>query len=169
MMISSIGMTEKTSSIKKSAFTLIEILLVMAVMAVIAGLTVPSFGRSFKALKLKKTAEDVAFLMRYAQSRAVSKSQTLSLAFNSERSQYWISQGATDDMSSGRISSHLGRPRKIPTGVDVELEQESMSFHPDGSIDKQYVYVCQEDRCYTISSREQRGAVHVFDEKLELD
>ncbi|MBU4333896.1 MAG: prepilin-type N-terminal cleavage/methylation domain-containing protein, partial [Candidatus Omnitrophica bacterium] len=51
-------------SSKKSAFTLIEIILVVLLLSVIAGLTIPNFRNSFRKVKLQNSANNIAYLMR---------------------------------------------------------------------------------------------------------
>ena len=63
------------------AFTLIEMLLVLIILSVIVGLTVPNFGKSVNTFELKKTANDIVYLVRWAQSRAINENVNYQLAF----------------------------------------------------------------------------------------
>ncbi len=63
-------------------FTLVEILLVVVIMAVIAVLAVPNFSRTYAGIELHKTADDLAYRMRYVQSYAITKNTRARLEFD---------------------------------------------------------------------------------------
>ncbi len=65
-----------------SAFTLIEILLVVVVMGIAAAIAMPSFVRSIQGQRLSTAARTLATVARYARSMAVLKQSDLSLTFN---------------------------------------------------------------------------------------
>jgi hypothetical protein len=156
--------------LKEKSFTLLEIILVILVIGVIAGLTVPNFSKTYADIELKKGAEDLAYLMRYATGRAVIKNIKTRLEFNSEFSQYWLAEEIKDSVEAGegefkKISGRLGKKFNIPSGIKIELEDEFVSFYPDGSMDKKYIYVCNEKRCLIVSTKEKRGDVLVLEEE----
>ena len=156
--------------LKESSFTLLEIILVVLIVAVIAGLTVPNFSKTYADIELKKGAEDLAYLMRYAQSRGVMKNIKTRLEFNPEFSEYWITEAVKDDEGEQekefkRIPGRLGRRFNVPLGIKIELEDEFIYFYPDGSMDKEYIHVCNEKRCLVVSTKEKRGDVLVLEEE----
>ena len=156
-------------------FTFVEILLVVVLLAIIAGIAVPNFSSAYQNLQLKKTTEDLVFMMRYAQSRAVSKNILMRLVLDSDSAQYWLEEQISEkekdntSLEEGfqKFEGRLGRTFHIPTDFQVQAEEEMTQFYPDGRIDRQRIYLCHKERCLTISTREQRGAVHIFNEKVE--
>ncbi len=153
-------------------FTLIEIILVLVILGVIAGLTVPRIGQNFIELQLKRTANDLSYLMRYAQSRAITKNRMVRLEFDDNFSKVWLTQSTEeaspeeDNKSFERITGRLGRTLTVPDKIYLEAETVPVQFYPDGSMDRVRLYVCHEKDCLTVSTQEQRGAVRVFDYKL---
>jgi len=158
-------------------FTLIEIILVVLLLSVVVGLTIPNFSQTFTKTQLQKCAQDLVYTMRYAQSRATTKNRRVQLVFNTDFSQYWLSDFLEDSRGSSdpsqKISGKMGRIFKIPSQIIIELGQNTITFYPDGSIEKERVYVClspsdkKEDLCLTISTKEQRGFVRIYDFRLE--
>ena len=156
-----------------NAFTMVEILLVLVILGIIAGLTIPNFSHTYKSLELKKSAEDLTFLMRYAQSRAVTKNLTMRLAFDSNFETYWLEQEKKEGPPQAsqkvfeRFNGRLGRTFDIPRAMKVECEKQFFNFYPDGTIEKGKIYLYSGEQCFTISTREQRAHVHLFNIKVE--
>lgn len=149
-------------------FTLVELLLVLLIVAIAAGLTVPNFSKTYARIQLKKTAEDLAYLMRYAQSRAVVKNRPVRLTFDEEFSRYWLTEATAEDNEEfARISGRWGKTYPVSEKIEVFSDKLFVTFYPDGHMDRQLIYVTREERTLTISTREQRGYVRVFDEKVE--
>lgn len=154
-------------------FTLIEILLVVTIMTVAFGLAIPNFSQSFKNVKLQTTAQDIAYLMRYALSRAITRNCHVQIQFNTELNQYWLSESKSDQWSDSKHSGYqrfegkYGRDYDISEGIDVKGDLLSIEFKPNGRMDKARVYICREDRCFTISTKEQLGQVKIYESKIE--
>src|ERR1035437_9484251 len=76
-----------------SAFTLIEVLLVIVVMGIAAAIAMPSFVRSIQGQRLSTAARTLTTVARYARSMAVLKQSDLALTFN-------LANGQVDLVSS---------------------------------------------------------------------
>jgi len=158
----------------KDSFTLIEILLVVILLGVIAGLVIPNFSNTYTRVQLKEAANNLSFLMQYAQNQAIVKKCNFQLIFDDERSKYWIVKQVDDeelnnsDLEYRRISSRFGRMVNIAPQINVETELDHITFYPDGMIQKARVYLSDnKDRYFTVSTKEQTGYVQVFDFKAE--
>ena len=164
----------KTQGVR--GFTLIEILLVVLLLSVITGLAVPNFSQSYSNFQLQKFTEDLAYTMRYAQSRAVSRNTPVRLEFNNDFSQYWLTQFASPSNETEtpgaapvyeKIAGRYGRIFSTIRGIHIQSLSDHIDFFPDGRIAKQRVYVCREEKCFTISTQEQRGFVDILEGKIE--
>ena len=67
---------------RRHAFTLIELLLVVAIISVIAAITVPSFVNSMRGNRLRTSARTVVMMGRYARSMALLKQQEMVVRFD---------------------------------------------------------------------------------------
>lgn len=152
-----------------SGFTIIELLLVVIILLVVVGLAVPTFSPAYARLQLRKTAEDLAFVMRYAQSRCVMNNRRIRLAFDSTLSEYQLMQQTSplgeDGGAFEPVAGRWGRVFQIPDDVTVHTDDPFVYFFPDGRIEKQDISVCRQGRCLTISTRGQRGHVWIFENK----
>ncbi len=65
-------------------FTLLEIILVVAIALIIAALAVPLFSRSYQAANLRTAARTVVTAGRYARNMAILQQRQVTLFFNTE-------------------------------------------------------------------------------------
>lgn len=148
----------------RAAFTMIELLLVVLILSVIAALAVPNFSHSYAKIQLRNNVYDIANLMRYAQSRAVIRNKTMRLQIDLTTKKYWIEEQVEDGFQS--FSGRMGGKYSVISGASIEQEHDHILFYPDGRIEKVYITVCRQENCYTISTKEQRGFVHVLQGKM---
>ncbi len=153
----------------KSAFTLVELLSVVIILSVIVGLAVPNYSRTYQAMRLKSVADRLAYIMRSAQSRSMLKNKNLRLEFHSDFLEYWLTEENNSEGENrfSKFPGQLGKIIKIPSPYHMETDQLPINFYPDGTIEGRYVYVCNQKRCLTISTKEQRRHVWIFDSKIQ--
>lgn len=85
------------------AFTLIELLLVIVLLAIITAIVVPSFVRSIQGQRLSTAARTLATVSRYARSMAVLKQTDLVLTFNLANGQVDLVSSNTSLPSFSRV------------------------------------------------------------------
>ena len=69
----------------RGGFTLLELLLVVAIMLIAAGLSIPSFMRSYRGAALRTSARAVVMSHRYARAMAVLKQTDVAILFDSKK------------------------------------------------------------------------------------
>ena len=74
----------------QNAFTLIELILVMALLAIVLAVSAPSLSRFFRSRSLDSEAKRFLALTRYAQSRAVSEGVPMVLWLETEQRGYGL-------------------------------------------------------------------------------
>jgi type II secretion system protein H len=75
---------------RERAFTLIELILVMALLAIVLAISAPSLSRFFKGRSLESEAERFMALTRAAQSRAVAEGVPMVLWFDTKQRAYGL-------------------------------------------------------------------------------
>ena len=153
-------------------FTLIEVILVTLLMVILASIALPDFHSTYSLVKLKTATDDLAYAMRYAQSRSIMKNHPVRLEFDAGHARYWLLEKVVKDDGTNldefqRLSGRMGRDAVIPEGVRVEGTENVLNFNFSGDIDKCRFYVCVDKNCRTISTQEQKGTVRVFEERVE--
>src|SRR5262245_26935387 len=80
----------KIENRKSKAFTLIELILVMALLLIVAGVTFPSLRNFFQGRSLDSEARRFLSLTRYAQSRAISEGMPMVLWLDAREGTYGL-------------------------------------------------------------------------------
>jgi prepilin-type N-terminal cleavage/methylation domain-containing protein len=148
----------KTAAARKKfplgAFTLIEVMIVVAIMGLIAAMGVPSILQTFRKEGMRKAVSDVKNVCDEAQMRAILQNQTTAIVLYPPERRFEVEGGAGGkNASSGRVTSST-----LPDGVeiamlDINLQDYGASksarvfFYPDGTSDEMtLVLLSQGDR-----------------------
>jgi prepilin-type N-terminal cleavage/methylation domain-containing protein len=111
-----IRMTLKTGN--KQAFSLVEMLIVLAIMAMIMGISLPFTSGFGKSLKIKTTARAIVGMIRVARSNAVTLRENYSVVFDVKKSQYWIENNA---------SAVYEKKYPLPGSIKFEIKDDENS------------------------------------------
>ena len=104
----------------RQAFTLVELLLVLAILGIVTAVTMPSFVRSIRGNRLRTGARSVVMLGRYARSMAVLRQQDMLVTLN-------LDTGAM----SVRATAVLQRPVETDTDATDDADEGSIVFGGD--------------------------------------
>ncbi len=148
-----------------AGFTLMELAMVVTILAVIIGASLPAFNSFQKRARLSAEASRVVQTLRYAQQRSVLERNTISVVFDLDEKAYWIPRVEEDvrrQEGRGRVRKSR-RPdvfqnfrQKISADYVVDLfyyptyDQEvtkgetTVSFRPDGTADALYMTLLKE-------------------------
>jgi len=135
--------TRETHSCHASAFTLIEVMIVVAIMGLIAAMGVPSILQTFHKEGMRKAVSDVMDVCGEARARAILQNQKTAVIFYPSERRFGVDGAAGGkNASSGRVTSAV-----LPNGVelamlDINLQDYGASpwarvfFNPDGTSDE---------------------------------
>ena len=144
-------MTPRTniSRPSRSAFTLIELILVMAVLAVVLAFAAPSLSRFFRGRSLDSEAHRFLALTRYAQSRAAAEGMPMVLWIDTRLGQYGLRAETSDTGGDTKakefvadvnvellIQELTGTTTSLPwqQTLAVAANRPALRFTPDGFI-----------------------------------
>jgi prepilin-type N-terminal cleavage/methylation domain-containing protein len=122
----------------QAGFTLLELLVVMLIMSVLVGVSVPQFRGTFRHLQLQVVASDVATLLTYAGRRAVATGEVLRVHFDVEGRRYWLvtaPQGSPEEPFE-RVSGKFARVSSVPRPISFAPSTREVTFYPDGRADR---------------------------------
>ena len=124
------------------AFTLVEMLLVLALIGLLAGSVVVSFEGRQKRYRLQTTAKDLAAAIRYAREEANVQGRAFRLVFEEGKKAYLI-EAANGAGEYRPVRGRAGLRRPVSKQMAISLAAsgdpwpsglpEVLEFHPDGS------------------------------------
>lgn len=139
--------TIKTSSIGKlwnnagiawhnrNGFSLLELILVLFLIGLIAGLTTPFLGSTLDRAKGQSEVRKIASALRYARSQAISQKTPFAFKANMDNKQYWLVEAKTNELAGRAVA--LGKEISITqfTGQnETRIEGEfDIVFYPQGN------------------------------------
>jgi len=132
-----------------SGFTLVELMLVMALLVIMLGFVAPSLSRFFRGRNLDSEARRLLSLTRYGQSRAVSEGVPMLLWLDPKLGTYGLKaqtgytdrdQKAVEYTLAQDLQMEVQMPSRIQTNFwtmapqQSRLNQPTICFLPDGFI-----------------------------------
>jgi len=146
---------------KNHGFTLIELIVVLVIIGIVAGVAIPRFTGSFDSIKFGKTMSDVVFFIRGSRNRAMSTGKIANVIFDLHRGFCW-----NDDKKILRLPEEV---EMFTDNIDARDEQtRTFSFYPNGMASEEKLgFVC--DNMVAVLHIEPLGgtAYYKLDEKME--
>lgn len=109
-------------------FTLIELIVVMVIIGIAAGVGVPKYIGSLETLKFRNTLSEVSSFLREERLKAISKSETTFVVFNLQNGRCW---NAEKKIISLPLEIELSA-YKTEIYSDNKKEKE-IKFYPNGT------------------------------------
>lgn len=142
-----------------SGFSLLELLLVLAITSAIVGLVAPRLSGTLDSLQLKRLSREMAASLSTTRTQAISKGQSAIWLLNLEKHFY-----------------QYGRHNKIvsyPESIDVTLTTASkeqisdtianVRFFPDGSATGGEIVLARGKQTYSIQINWLTGQIRIYD------
>lgn len=121
----------KKAELRHRGFTLLEIFLVILILSVLTGISIPRFSKSCKGFILRENAQIFISQIRYARKMALIKGKPFFVVLSPENSELRV--GDSPDMS--RDSSVFLEKYRFSKGLSVEAEPLFITFKPEGNSD----------------------------------
>lgn len=113
--------------IGNKGFTLAEMIVILAIIGIILGMSLPFFSQSISSARLKTAVRDIVATLSTARSYAITKRAECSVVFDLEREEYWIEI----------LGSVLEKRSKAPEGIDLvdtTFSSRRVNFLPTGAL-----------------------------------
>ena len=104
---------------KNAGFTLYELIIVMAIIAIISGIAVPNMIGWRDRSKIKAAFENTRGDLQWAKTRAIRDHDKVAVVFEADRYVMYNTTGA------------IIRSRQLPTGVVIDLAASTIPADPD--------------------------------------
>jgi len=144
-----------------AAFTLIELIVVVAIIAVMIAVSSPLFIKTFRDLELKDAAYNVSKIIRYGQQRAIIEENRYRLLFDFDNSSYRLQievrkeeirepsggdedEGAPEKVivrSWEAIKGRFSEAMYLPENIRFKGTEDRITFLPNGRCNKMSIFV----------------------------
>jgi prepilin-type N-terminal cleavage/methylation domain len=147
----------------RQAFTLIELMIVMAIVGIVMAIGIPSFVRIWHTDALRKSAADIQEACKHARARAIFQGSVAELVFHAKDGSFEVVSGASQSGEgssttpagsglSGKLPDDVGLAKLSINGVsNMESEIAKVRFYPNGTCDDLRLVLMRPD------TREARG------------
>lgn len=151
-------------------FTLLELMLVAVIILILVSVSTPLFKRTYEDLRLTSSAKEISSVMQFCQERAVFERKNFRFNVNPDKKTYQLLAKDEEKGEFQPLRSRWGRAFKIPDGIDIEADQDTVDFFPDGTATPASLYLTnKEGQVFTILTEQETGLVRVYDYKKEKE
>jgi type II secretion system protein H len=139
-----ISPTTGFSNNRDRGFTLLELLLVVTLIAVMAGIVFPRVSRSTRSLGLREEADTLAEFVRFGRTEAVRRGVQTRLRISKSNGAYWLDvqdeSASTVEQFTNFEDPFLDSEKPLPSGISMRaiageehrITLDSIAFTPDG-------------------------------------
>ncbi len=121
-------------------FSLVEVLVVMAILTVIAAIAVPSVSTWLSSLRYKEAAWDILSKSRLARQLAITKNREHRMEFDMDGRRYRVTEG--NEPSGSTVWTQVGPWKSLDQSVNWATGQAcdgntdiNVTFYPNGTAD----------------------------------
>src|SRR5205823_14822628 len=139
--------------------SLLELLIVLALIALVAGMVLPTFGAGVPTSELKAAARQLAAGLRIARSEAVSQKREALLAVDLEGRRFKVDR----DPHEYRLPSRVGLKLFTAQNDIVNEKVGAIRFFPDGGSNGGRITVFAGERKYEVDVDWLTGRVAIFE------
>ena len=125
-----------------SAFTTVELLLVVVLISLLASLSVPAGLKSYKKMLVEKAAKDLYFAAKYARLIAVEKQTECRLMIDSQNNRFCLTLDSENPYTSDQATV-LQNSYTKPTQFDDDIIFEDITITPTGTTDEEQIDIDQ--------------------------
>jgi general secretion pathway protein H len=139
--------------------TLLELLIVLAIMAIVAGFVIPMFGGPVSTSELRSAARQLAAGLRLAQSEAVSQRRQTFLVLDVAGKRFKVDNDPQEHKLPSKVELKLFTAQNDLVSESVG----SIRFFPDGGSNGGRITVASGDRKFDVDIDWLTGRVAILD------
>ena len=132
-------------SIQSSAFTLLELIVVLIILSIIAALVAPSMRQFTVGQNTQDAADQIVVLTRYARTQAITQGTNYRLNFDADGGAYWLTSSTAGVFKA--LSNDYGEHFTLSPGTTLRTDLAKQTdgtyatFQPTGRTDAAHVWL----------------------------
>lgn len=126
-------------------FTLVELLVALAVVAVLSALTAPSFAQWRQNIEYRKAARDIVCLLREARSRAIATNREHRVEYEPASRKYGLRAGDRAVNTNWPDAPPVTSWETLPPEVNMSSNVPSVQFNTNGTANGGTIRVMDEN------------------------
>lgn len=123
-------------------FTLIELMITVAIAAILLMIAVPSFQHAISNTNLDRAQNDLLATLHYARTEAVTRGTSVAVAASSSGD--WADGWKVLDSTNAVLREHAALEDRYTVGLSVA--KTKLTFSPQGSIDQKVCFTMTDTR-----------------------
>ncbi len=140
---------------EKFGFTLIELIIVLAIVGTVISISVPFVSNFLFRTNLESSAEDIVSTLRWARRLAITKRKEYRVIFNPRRGRYWLEDKEGNIVGERRslqenivfADPDLNKMQEEDGIVEFDNPDDSgISFYPQGTAESGSIYLKEKGR-----------------------
>ncbi len=137
----------KPTTFNHFGFTLLELLVVMAIIAILTAMSMPAISGYLKGARLKGGARQIVSALRMARQLAITKRDIYSVDFNTGNRQFWVEW---DNQTSGSVDTLVDEIRTLPDTINFDSSQGTYlyDFSARGTVGSGSIYIVDPNNNY---------------------
>lgn len=141
----------------KRAFTLIELIFVIAILLVLIAVSLPNLRKNFNNLQLANFSREMRAFMIYLHDRAVVERKIIILSLDTDKNEYTANVAGEEKIL---------KKYAIPSGINISANADKILFYPDGRIDNIDIQIsCSDNQSIRLISKGLYGKVKLRPEQ----
>lgn len=180
----------KISSKINSAFTMIELMVVIIIVAMIATVSSGYFVGTYKKAQIRKACRELAVMAKFSRVAAIEKQVQVKLCLDRALNEFYVKYYQRDEHGEGDFEEVVAsgpycRRVVLPLGIvferveifqgqeseifswDAADDQEVIHFYPDGRCDRSVVQIGDGKRAFSLKLEAATGSVEVVEGVVE--
>jgi general secretion pathway protein H len=117
-------------------FSLLELILVVLVMSVAVGISIPVLSRGSASFHLRATGRDIVNTVRYAREKAITEQRELKVVADRENQKLMLTDAYGDGQRTLALPKDMRMERFVLAGQEVAEGPLTIRFLPNGSAEK---------------------------------
>src|SRR3982751_6505543 len=109
----------------RSAFTLLELILVLVVLAIVVAIAVPSLRNFAEGRGAEECAGQIVNLANYARAKAISDGVVYRLNVDVAAGRFWLTRQLPDGISFEELGDDMGQIVAVPDGVTLQWDESA--------------------------------------------